>query len=297
MRKITFFFLAAFLIVFSFGEKTVKADVGPKPSVNVKLEGLKYNGNYYITLLAEEESTGPYSVKNRRSEPYEEVAQKFADLKDKDNYNFLGHLQELDGDDYFSWSYYPPRKYKIALYFPKKDLFLISEKHKAYAFDSYYKMTFRDIDLDMDKEVYYFSNEEIKVEKNYNYTKEVLSFLARAVLTILIEYFLAFIMFRPNSYQSRLIIKTNLLTQGLLNLGLNLILYYQGFLAFFLVFIPLEILVFVIEAYIYKRKLNQKLEASQKKAPAVVYALFANIISGVAGFYLAYFFTFMEIIL
>ena len=39
----------------------IYADMGPKPSVVVRFHGIDPEIRYYVTLMAKEESTGPYS--------------------------------------------------------------------------------------------------------------------------------------------------------------------------------------------------------------------------------------------
>lgn len=291
MRKAHKLFILLIFILLPFD---VFADVGPKPSVNIKVSGINYSDKYYMTLLAEEKSTGPYS-KERSLEyfpEFQEANLKFSKIKDKDGYSFLGYVEEMREDGNFSWSYYPPEYFKIAIFFPEKDLILISKKYNAYAFNSYYKMTFKDIDLASKSGTYYFSDKEIEITNNYNYIREVLLFLARVIITIGIEYLIAFVMFKPNKYQKNLIVKTNILTQIILNALLNIILYFYGFIFYFILMIPLEILVFVIEAYIYKKKLNKNLGKNQKEASPILYSFIANGLSAVTGYYFLYYFTF-----
>lgn len=282
------------LILLVFMPSISIADMGPKPSVNIKVNNLKENQEVYITLLSKEESTGPFSkdTELQSHEDYlEEGFNKFKSIEDKDGYYFLGNLDLLKGNGTYSWSYYPPQDFKIALYFPEQNLVLISKPYSRYAFNSNFKLNYKDMDLK--DEVYYFDN-EISITKVRDINKEIKSFLLRLVLTIIIEYLVALAMFTPTKYQTKLIIKTNIFTQLLLNITISLILYFQGFLAFSIIFIPCEIAVFIIEGVIYKKLLNQNLPENKKPAMPMLYAFIANLISAGAGYYLVRYFEFLN---
>lgn len=47
----------------------------------------------------------------------------------------------------FKWTYYPPQRFKILVYFPETDSFAVSGIYERYAFDSYYKVDAGDIEL------------------------------------------------------------------------------------------------------------------------------------------------------
>lgn len=282
------------LILLVLMPSTAMADMGPKPSVNIEVNNLKENQEVYITLLSKEESTGPFSkdTELQSHEDYlEEGFNKFKSIKDKDGYYFLGNLDLLKGNGTYSWSYYPPQDFKIALYFPEQNLVLISKPYSRYAFNSNFKLNYKDMDLK--DEVYYFDN-EISIKKVRDINKEIKSFILRLVLTIIIEYLVALAMFKPTKYQTKLIIKTNIFTQVLLNLAISLILYFYGFLAFVIILISCEIAVFIIEGVIYKKRLNQNLPENKKPAMPMLYAFIANLISAGAGYYLVRYFEFFN---
>ncbi|MDO5028900.1 MAG: hypothetical protein Q4E36_06500 [Bacillota bacterium] len=294
MKKLRMTLLICLLLLLGLNPSKAYADVGPKPSVTIDIKNLRPGHPVYVTLLAKEESTGPYSLGHELPDhkiDLKEGFEKFKSLEDKDGYNFLGYLEKLDGPGSFSWSYRPPEDFKIAIYNPELNSVLISQPMSRYAFNSNYEMTYSPMGLE--DQVFYFDY-ELQVTKVIDYLGQVRAFALRLLLTILIEYGLAILIFRPTAYQSKLIIKTNIFTQVLLNLGISLLLYFYGFLAFFLVFIPMEILVFVVEAGIYKKKLNQDLPGEKKAAPAVLYALVANLASAGAGYFLVRNFEFLN---
>lgn len=271
------------------------ADVGPKPSVNIEIKGLEEGKTYYVTLLSKVESTGPYSAgKELRDEDCRPGFEKFSGLKDKDGYYFISYLEKLKGPGTFSWSYYPPYEFKIAIYNEENNSVLISDPMSRYAFNSNYKMDYSDLGVKDD--VRYFGS-ELNISKAPNVSRELSSFVLRVILTILIEYVVALIIFRPTKAQTKLIIETNIFTQIILNVAISLLLYFYGFMSYFLALIPLEIFVFAVEAAIYKKKINIDLPKGKKPAPAILYSLIANIASAALGYVLVRNFLFFDKIL
>lgn len=283
------------LLIFTIFISSAYADVGPKPSVNIEIKGLEEGKTYYVTLLSKDESTGPYRLgKELSDELCRPGYEKFTGLKDKDGYYFISYLEKLKGPGTFSWSYYPPYDFKIAIYNVENNSVLISDPMSRYAFNSNYKMDYSDLGVKDD--AYYFGS-ELNISKAPNVSRELSSFVLRVILTILIEYVVALIIFRPTKAQTKLIIETNIFTQIILNLAISLLLYFYGFMFYFLTLIPLEIFVFAVEAVIYKKKINIDLPVGKKPAPAILYSLIANIASAAIGYVLVRNFVFFDKIL
>jgi hypothetical protein len=63
--------------------------------------------NCYVTLLAKETTTGPYSVPTSEEYYYKgdnpEVWQKFFDCRDPGGYHFLQYYQKLSNGSTFTW--------------------------------------------------------------------------------------------------------------------------------------------------------------------------------------------------
>lgn len=287
MRKIGLI-LVCVLAILALFPMAAQADIGPKPSVVIDFKGLA-GEDYYATLLSKVESTGPYSVlkSNQGAAHYGEsdkdydVFRKFAEYEDADGFYFIQFFQDCSDTQQFSWTYYPPQEFKILLYFPKTDNFVVSgEAYERYAFDSYFTA---DVSAGAISGV-----ENIKIEKSYNYGMEILSLVARILLTIAIELVIAILFGFREKRQIRFIALVNVVTQIALNLALNIINYNYGQLAFVFFFILLEIFVFIVEAVIYSSYLKK---ISAKKIPGWkpgVYALLANIASFALGLGLAY---------
>lgn len=132
MKKRLLPFIGMLILLLHFS-LPVAADIGPKPSVVVDFEGLEGN-HYYVTLLSETSSTGPYSALGSSSvlypngDPDYPIFAKFAQYEDDDGYYFLQYFENCTETQRFSWSYYPPQRFKILLYFPDVDRFAVSSE-------------------------------------------------------------------------------------------------------------------------------------------------------------------------
>ena len=290
LKKRFVIILFAVLAVAWFVPSPVRADMGPKPSVVVDFPDVP-RSTYYVTLLSEAEITGPYRVVDAdeaatyegQTEEEEEAYYKLATYVDGNGYHFLGHIEECSETNQYSWTYYPPQKFKILVYIPSQsseggeaapEQFLHSEILEAYAFDSYYTVTG-------------FERPLLTVRQSYNFGPELLSLFLRIVLTIAIEQAIAWLFRFRNNRVLRLILVVNLFTQIGLNVALNVIAYYGGGLAFIFLLIPLELIVFIVEAIIYARSLPRRSSGQIKGRTAVAYALVANIASLALGWMLA----------
>ena len=107
-----------------------RADMGPKPSVIIEIEGLK-DEVYYGTLLSERSTNGPLDAMNeadlaaKQNDEEYEIWKAFAEYADKDGFYFLPNIYPCKGTDSFGWGYYPPSPFKLLLYFPKYDSFVV----------------------------------------------------------------------------------------------------------------------------------------------------------------------------
>lgn len=254
------------------------ADIGPKPSVRVTFTGAG-GREFYATLLSQASGTGPYSAEPGRSwgndlEENEPVRQAMAAYQDPDGFYFLQTAWQCSETQPLAWTYYPPVTYKLLVYFPDTGEFLTSGVYSRYAFDNYYTVDLADL-----------ANGQLVLRKSYDYTWELVSLLVRILATIALELAVAVPFGFAKKPFLRPILTVNVVTQILLNLGLNMIAYWMGGLAFMIFFWPLEVLVFIVEAVAYRPLLGRRGGAS---APlTTIYAFTANVISCVAGFWLA----------
>lgn len=257
------------------------ADAGPKPSVIVDIKGLEADV-YYVTLLSEGDSTGPYRVSREeldldhyliRDDPDYglEVWQAFRDYQDVDGFHFLEYFQRCDGNCKYSWGYYPPQVFKVLIYLPTEDIFLTSEISQRYAFVSSYVAQRG-------------KGDSLALVENRNYIREGAAFLMRVVTTLLVELLIAFVFGLWRKDLFGFIIKVNIFTQLLLNILLSYSNFALGGFGFILAYILLEPLVILIEGWAYRHYFYKvKNHYGIKKWIAWTYAVIANLASFVAG--------------
>ena len=284
MKKV-FSLISALLIITSLLCVGASADMGPKPSVNVTFPHA--DGNFYVTLLSETRSTGPYSadyldlsIDNYSDAAAKSAFGKFAAYEDEDGFFFLGQMSYLDvGDETYRWGYYPPYTFKILVYFPGTDTFAVSPVLERYAFSSYFKATVNGNGVTAEATV-------LSAEKNYDYTREILLFASRLAMTLAIEIAVAALFgFFKGKYR-KAVLTVNVITQVLLNVALNLADYYSGWLSVLFIYVLCELAVFVIEGTVYKivfPKCASEGETPVRAWKAWLYSLAANAASFLVG--------------
>ncbi len=281
------------LFMVSVFPMAVSADSGPKPSVHIFFDHMG-DELCYGTLLSKNSSTGPASAWDGEEEHArygEEFSYKtfdyetwkaFVEYEDSDGYYFLQEGWLVSETKEIAWTYYPPNSFKILLYFPETETFLVSGIYETYAFDTYYTV---DMDGICDREP--DAGVRLHAYRSYNYGVEIWSLLARILLTIAIEMAVAVLFGFRKKKQILLLIGANTATQILLNVLLNIINYNSGEFAFLFYYFLFEWIVIVLEAVVYCIWM-QKL--SEKRKPVwfyVLYSVLANIVSFGAGVLLA----------
>ena len=260
--KVLTMFLCTVMVIMIF-PITANADMGPKPSVRITFENLG-NEECWGTLLSSKESTGPSSAWNGKEEDAQhnenpnghysyqkfgyDVWKAFVDYAENDDFFFLQEAWQINETKELAWTYYPPNEFKILLYFPETGEFSVSGAYERYAFDSYFTVNMDGVKLSVDYNEELSSDERINAFKSYNYTVEIVSLVARIIITILIEMAIALLFGFRKKKQLLLLIGVNTATQIILNVLLNVINYNSGELAFVIFYILFEIAVFVIEA-------------------------------------------------
>lgn len=293
MKKNAELLLISLLLIcsgFLLSPMTAKADIGPKPSVRITFENMG-DEICYGTLLSKTSSTGPSSVwdgspANIRNYNLDtEIWEAFVNYQDSDGYYFLQEGWLCSETKQLNWTYYPPETFKILLYYPETDTFVVSGIYERYAFDSYYTVDMAQVNTGGAGTEPAAS--VLTAETNYDYTWELISLVCRILLTILLEVGIAFLFGFRQKELLRLIAGINIVTQVVLNVLLNLIRYYQGQTAFVLSYILFEMIVFIIEAAFYSILFGR---VGRKAIPiwkSVVYAFVANAVSFGAGFLIA----------
>lgn len=260
----------------------VRADMGPKPSVQITFTGME-GEEYYGTLLSLESSTGPFSVWDGKEENarYDEgqygIWKAFVEYEDADGYYFLQELWHCSENQELKWLYRPPSTYKILLYFPERDVFYVSTVYTQYAYDSYYTVDLSGLE----------QNPVLAAEKCYDYTWEIISLIVRIILTILLELAVALFFGYREKRQILFLTVVNVITQIVLNIWLNYVNYTSGSMWFGFAYIFGELLVLILEVVIYCCLIRRFSEKPQRRAKAVCYAVVANGISFFVGYWLA----------
>lgn len=294
--RILFLFMICFFIGISF-PTTIKADLGPKPSINIEFIGVE-NEVYYVTLLSEVEWNGPYDVlewdedieqeyqevKQLGKEEPEEYAEEleyykalkaYSKYQDEDGFYVPSYIENCTEDDKYVWGYWPPDVFKVLVYFPKTETFFVTPIYEAYAFDSYYT-----VDLSQrDKKIIY-------ANPVYQYTKEIIGLAIRMVITILIELAVAFFWKYRDKKTILFILWVNIATQLLLNILLNTLNVTGDAFWGICFYLFLEAMIVEIEFLLYKWKFSQYNKDISKKH-ILSYAIVANILSFATGFFLA----------
>ena len=199
----------------------------------------------------------------------------FADYRDPDGFYFLEEtFWVVEGE--FSWGYYPPQNFKILLYFPDTGELVCSERLECFAFRSDYRVT-----LNPDGSLG-------EVQCLTHTAEKLRAFCLRAGLTALAELLLALAWGYRTKKAVLLILWTNLITQILLNLVLALAADSSGVgsIRYGLVFVFMELVVFLTEALIYRAKLPTLAPNRPKPSAATAYAFAANAASLALGLWL-----------
>ena len=267
--KKVFTILSCTLLLFLSTPLPIHADIGPKPSVTITIENAD-DRVYYATLLSKHPSTGPnsaYDGTNARFQIEDEeysIWKTFTNYQDSDGYYFLQVFWECTDKHTLKWGYFPPQSFKILLYFPETDTFIVSDIYERYAFETYYTMN--------------VSNTE--VIESYNFTLETFNLIIRIILTILLEIGIALLFKIKKKNQLLYITIINVITQIGLNVALNIINFYKGQWAFTFYYVLLEFLIILIESIFYKKILQN--------GKAFLYALIANLFSFGLGLWIAH---------
>lgn len=286
MKSKLFFMVLCIIMIICAFPSTAYADMGPKPSVELTFEEMG-NDVYYITLLSKENSTGPYSVSKEEIDENSflvgdnkqddmAVWQVLREYKDKDGFYFIEYFKRCNDENSFKWGYFPPKTFKVLVYFPKTDTFAVSGIYERYAFDSYYTVRLSD------------DNAGLLVEKSYNYSSEIVGFTARLMATLLIEIIIALLFGLRRKNILIFIVVVNAITQVILNVLLNFTNHNYGGLMFVFNYIWMELLIIIIETVVYSRYFKKASAITTiKKWIAPAYAIASNTLSFAAGIFIS----------
>lgn len=268
----------------------VSADMGPKPSVTLNFTGI--DTPCYATLLSEEATTGPYSVcapskENAMYQPTDpdyEIYQAFVSYRDADGYYFLQYMGACSDETPFVWGYYPPQTFKILLYFPQTDRFAVSSLiYERDAFHSHYTVKVENESIQQ-----VVSEQAVTTQRIYRTIKEIGTLVVRMALTIAIEIGIAFVFGYRKKQQILLIVGVNIVTQLLLNALLLLVNHTAGGAWAMVLYLPVECLIFLIEAAVYVFAIDHLVKQEREMHRAIWFAICANAASFMIGFGVSY---------
>ncbi len=268
--KRNFIFLITIFCFLSLFTRPVFADVGPKPSVTIIVENAPEK-SYYVTLLAKS-SYGPWhqvaGIEEMpvNSEEEKRAAQLFLDYEDKNGFFLLSNMSgDLKGKNEFSWTYYPPEEFKVAICTPDDGTVYVSEALEREAFYSYFRVT--------------YGSDPLVAQEESHLGRVFLESLLRVAVTIAVELFLAYLFGYREKKQLLTIGIVNIVTQMILNAFLVFCDYFGGALMWMIMFPIGEIIVFVIELIVYLFTIGKG-----KKGKAFLYTLLANAASAAFTF-------------
>ena len=259
-------FLISMIIVFMFSMNIVHADMGPKPSVDVEFRDI--DEPFYATLLGNGEGYGPWhTVEEAEGKDEEEKAavNAFMNVGYAD-YNYWGFITKIDKDNsHLHWSYYAPDDFILAIYIPSTGKVIRTEPMSRDAFEQYYICS--------------VSGNSLEIKDNNNIPLRLLMVLLRVIITVAVELLIGFLFGFRSGKQIKLIVITNLITQFIVNFVFWFLDYGGGLLTALIIYVPLEIIIFIIEGLIYRKRLDPS------RLKTWIYSLLANGITTYIGIF------------
>lgn len=255
------------------------ADSGPKPSVRVSFQNME-QGLCYGTLLSGTPSTGPASAWNGKEggvydsmEGGHPIWEAFQAYDDPDGFYFLQWWWPCASDRPLHWTYYPPKTFKVLLYYPETNTYQVSGVYERYAFHSYFTADLA-------------QSGPLVLEREGDYAGEGLSLLARVAVTLCVELGVALLFGLKDGRLLLAVVGVNCATQALLNAALNWAGHQMGGMELMEAYLLLEAGVFGVEGLCYWVRFP-RLGGETAKRKAWPYALAANLCSFLGGFLLA----------
>lgn len=265
---------------------TASADTGPKPTVNITVTGLPQSD--YTVMFLSDKSNGPWLLLDEyehyiQSEYREEIYQTALKISplidDNEPWQLLLWTQKFENTTTLDvhFGYYPPQNFKLVVYDEVANKVYVSDQCERYAFSSYFDATLTSNDLEIEQG----NAPPLIITKNHQPKGEAVNFIVRVIITIAIEFSFA-LLFKFDKKSYIIILVTNVLTQILLNVGINLFIYNYGLNLLGLIPLLLfaELIIFVIESVVYKTFCNR---VNKGKKWIITYAILANLLSFVIG--------------
>ena len=273
-----------FLIIINFSQIIAVADVGPKPSLEIIVKGME-NGNYWLDLLVTDESQYSWL---EITEAEKQMVKNLTDYKDEEGFHpallggtrvpLSGHLkgkENPNGTYSHKFSYIgTPEIFKIAI-LTEDNTLIISDVINRKNFNSIVEFDVKE-NAALERDIILSAGEAKEIFPIGNIA---LGFLSRLILTLLIEIGIALLFGFTIKNSGKILLKTNILTQVLLNIAILWINLSYGMLMALLVFLLMEIFIVIFETTIYTKYLTER-----SKGRRIAYGIIANIVSLAAGF-------------
>lgn len=264
----------------------VKADNGPKPSLEIIVRGMDTD-DYWLDLLVTDESE--YCRLEISKEERASVS-KLAEYEDDDGfhpallvgtrvplYGKLKGVKREDGSFVHEFSYVGvPKRFKIAILKSDGSL-IVSKVVKRTRFQSVMEYNLEDSSINEP-----FALAEGEVTEKIPWTRIVTGIFLRLIVTLIIEIFIAVLFGFTLKKSLKILLITNISTQILL----NVIVFSSNINGPFgqrFAFVKGEFYVMIIELIVYTKLLKEK-----GKGRRAAYAVFANLLSLISGLFLVF---------
>ena len=259
--------LFTFALVFGLSSTSVRADMGPKPSITLTVINEGDSGNYYVALLEKRDGVLDEESKLKLDkEVNEENVEEYLDAFRYDGWCFHktsvgGYLFEKNKDGIYDFIYMVPNPFRVVL---------IDKDGNVHVSDV---ITKKEYNAECTYDV---SSGEVTEQYGDKVVRRIVYIAACYVFTLIIEFIFLLIFGYP-------LIKKNVISFIIANTLTNLT--YSCFLisgpislpVLFLSFV-LEILIIIIEAVVYIIVLENR-EGKHPRLRSFFYALTANVVS------------------
>lgn len=214
---------------------------GYHQTTRIEIDGI--NETCYGTLLSKTSISGNWDSQMPVDfDVSEEVSNAFSSYQDKDNYFYLNFIQDVSGGLLY-WPSFPPENFKLLLYFPDSDTYIVSDKPLTrYALCSTYKAS--------------IENGILNVERDYDYLRMFLNTACRIILGIIVSILIALLYGKPQKEDTKFIYITNILFHIIINVLISIYSFKNGFsiVEYIIVMLIPYILLVLIQGFLYSTK-------------------------------------------
>ncbi len=278
------------LILFScFIVTEVNADIGPKPSIEVIVEGL--DEEYYMDLLSPETSfKDDMEYYNSLSTDMKEAVEPLMNYVDEDGFKLhmlndltpvpVGNIlseKQSNGSYRNYYSYMVPDEFKIIILRSNGDI-LVSDIITTTQFNTLVKIDLSEVSfVHIEGDEFVYSIDDVRVVVPFG--DSIAGFISRVALTVIIEIAIGYFFFGFKTRRIvRAIILINIITQVILNV---VVFNTYNPLIFFIMMVAIEPLIILAEGLFYSTVIK-----NEKKWKLWMFALLANVVTALLTFVL-----------